>query len=61
MTKYENLLREKNIWKLNKVSVYPLFISAEGVTTKNLQKYPQNTGLTKNECGKKQHYYTRVK
>jgi hypothetical protein len=46
--KYENLALEiKNIWKPNDVSVYPTDISAEGVATKDFQKYLHNIGLTK--------------
>ena len=48
ITKYENLVLEiKNMWKLTNVSVDPPVISAEGVVTKILQKYLDNTGLTK--------------
>ena len=35
-------------WNLNKIIVYTLVISAEGVVTRNFLKYLQNTGLTKN-------------
>ena len=45
---YKNLVLEiKNMWKLNNVSVGPPVISAEGVVTKIIQKYLDNTGLTK--------------
>lgn len=45
---YENLVLEiKNMWKLNNVSVDPPVISAEGVVTKIIQKYLDNTGVTK--------------
>jgi len=41
--KYENLaLQNKNIRKLNNVSVYPLVISVEEVVTENILKYPGN-------------------
>jgi hypothetical protein len=47
--KYGNLALEiKNIWKLNNVSIYPLDISEEGVVTKHLLQYLENTDLTKN-------------
>jgi hypothetical protein len=46
MKNYENLaLKIKNIWSLNNVSVYTLYISAKGMVTRSFQKY---LGLTKN-------------
>jgi len=46
--KYENLALEiKIIPKFNNVSIYPLVVSAEGVITRNAQKYRENVGLTK--------------
>jgi hypothetical protein len=48
ITKYQNFAVEiKNIWKLNIVSVFHLVITAEGVVTKNFQKYLENISLTK--------------
>lgn len=38
-TKYENLAIEvKRVWQLNKVSIYPVVISAEGFISKKLKK-----------------------
>ena len=49
ITKYENVaVNIKNMCKLNRVSVYPLVISAEGVVTKNFLKYLENIAFTKN-------------
>jgi len=43
ITKYENFALEiKNIWKLNNVAVFHLVITAEGLVTKNFQKYLEN-------------------
>jgi hypothetical protein len=48
ITKYENVAVDiKNMWKVNRVSVYPLVISA-GVVTKNFMKYLENVAFTKN-------------
>jgi hypothetical protein len=49
ITKYENVAVDiKNMWKLNRASVYPLVISAEGMITKNFLKYLENIAFTKN-------------
>ena len=49
IVQYENLALEiKNIWKLNSIFIYPLFMLAEGVATKNFLKYLKITDLTKN-------------
>jgi hypothetical protein len=49
ITKYENLVLEiKNICERNNLYLYPSVISAEGVVSKNLLKYLENIGLTKN-------------
>jgi hypothetical protein len=49
ITKRENMaLENKNISNLNNVSIFPLFISAEGVVTKIFLKCLENMGLTKN-------------
>jgi len=43
ITKYENVAVDiKNMWKLNRVSVYPLVISAQGVITENFLIYLEN-------------------
>jgi len=49
ITKREILALEiKNVWKLNDESVCPLVISVEGAVTRNVLKYLQYIGLTKN-------------
>jgi hypothetical protein len=49
-------------WNLNNIIVHSLVISPEGVVTRNVLKYLENTGLTKKilRVGQKQHYYKRV-
>lgn len=48
-TKYENLAMEiKNIWKLSKVYIYPLVMSAEGVVTRNFVKNLEKIGVSHN-------------
>lgn len=46
IVKYENLAIEmKNIWQLNKVTVLPFVISAEGIISKNFSKNLKQIGL----------------
>jgi len=57
-TKYENLALDiKNIWKINKLSVYLFRISGEGEVTKSFSKYLEILGLSEN---KHLYYYKRV-
>jgi hypothetical protein len=52
ITKYGKLALEiKNTWKLNNLSIYPLFIPEDRVVTRSFPKYPQSTGLTRNYLG----------